>query len=47
MSRASSLRGNAAMTVGAGLLALNDAASKYLTEHYPVGQVLCLRQAAA
>ena len=47
MSRASSLRGIAAMTVGAGLLALNDAASKYLTEHYPVGQVLCLRQAAA
>ena len=47
MSRAFSLRGIAAMTVGAGLLTLNDAASKYLTEHYPVGQVLCLRQAAA
>jgi drug/metabolite transporter (DMT)-like permease len=47
MSRPASLRGIAAMTVGAGLLTLNDAASKYLTEHYPVGQVLCLRQAAA
>jgi drug/metabolite transporter (DMT)-like permease len=47
MSRASSLRGIAAMMAGAGLLTLNDAASKYLTEHYPLGQVFALRQAAA
>lgn len=47
VSRALSLRGIAAMTVGAGLLTLNDAVSKYLTEHYPLGEVLCLRQAAA
>jgi drug/metabolite transporter (DMT)-like permease len=47
MSRASSLRGIAAMTAGAGLLTLNDAASKYLTEHYSLGQVIGLRQAAA
>lgn len=46
-SAASSLRGIAAMTAGAGLLTLSDAASKYLTEHYPVGQVFCLRQVAA
>ncbi|MBI4203406.1 MAG: DMT family transporter [Betaproteobacteria bacterium] len=47
MTRTSSLRGIAAMTAGAGLLTLSDAASKYLTEHYPLGQVLCLRQIAA
>jgi drug/metabolite transporter (DMT)-like permease len=47
MSRASSLRGIVAMTAGAGLLTLNDAVSKYLTEHYALGQVICLRQAAA
>lgn len=47
MTNASSLRGIAVMTAGAGLLTLNDAASKYLTEYYPVGQVVCLRQAAA
>ena len=47
MSRGSSLRGIAAMTAGAGLLTLNDAVSKHLTEHYALGQVICLRQAAA
>ena len=47
MTNASSLRGIAVMTAGAGLLTLNDAASKYLTEYYSVGQVVCLRQAAA
>ena len=35
------------MIVGTALLTGNDAASKYLTESYPVGQVICLRQAAA
>lgn len=43
----SSLRGIAAMVAGAGLLTLNDAVSKHLTEHYPIGQVVTLRQAAA
>lgn len=44
---ASSAPGILAMTAGAGLLVLNDAVSKYLMEHYPIGQVMCLRQAAA
>ena len=35
------------MALGTGLLTLNDAVSKYLTEHYAIGQVICLRQAAA
>ena len=35
------------MTAGTGLLTLSDAVSKYLMEHYPVGQVIGLRQAAA
>ena len=35
------------MTGGVGLLTLSDALSKYLLEHDPVGQVICLRQAAA
>ena len=47
MTSASSLRGILAMTGGAGLLVLNDGASKYLMEHYPIGQVMCLRQVAA
>lgn len=47
MTARSSLRGIAAMTAGAGLLTLNDAVSKYLTEHYPIGQVIALRQASA
>jgi drug/metabolite transporter (DMT)-like permease len=47
MSHASSLRGILAMVCGTGLITLSDAASKYLTEHYPVGQVICLRQIAA
>lgn len=34
------------MLVGAALLSVNDAASKYLTQWYPVGQVICLRHAA-
>lgn len=47
MTPASSLRGIVAMTIAACLLTLNDAVSKHLTEHYPIGQVLALRQAAA
>src|SRR5687768_14993315 len=47
MTAASSLRGILAMIAGVGLLVLNDGASKYLMEHYPIGQVMCLRQAAA
>jgi drug/metabolite transporter (DMT)-like permease len=47
MSQASSIRGILAMVCGTGLITLSDAASKYLTEHYPVGQVICLRQIAA
>jgi drug/metabolite transporter (DMT)-like permease len=35
------------MICGTALLIGNDAASKYLTESFPVGQVICLRQAAA
>ena len=40
-------KGVAAMVAGTALLIGNDAASKYLTETFPVGQVICLRQAAA
>ena len=40
-------RGVAVMICGTALLIGNDAASKYLTETFPVGQVICLRQAAA
>jgi len=34
------------MVAGVALLTANDAVSKYLTESHPVGQVICLRQAA-
>jgi len=34
------------MTLGIALLTANDAASKYLVQSYPVGQVIGLRQAA-
>lgn len=44
---ASSSKGIAVMICGTALLIGNDAASKYLTETFPVGQVICLRQAAA
>ena len=47
MSTPSSVRGILAMLAGAGLLTLSDAVTKHLTEHYPVGQVLCLRQVAS
>jgi len=35
------------MILGAGVLSMNDAVSKYLVESYPIGQILCLRQAVA
>lgn len=35
------------MILGAGVLTMNDAVSKYLVESYPIGQILALRQAAA
>ena len=31
------------MILGAGVLTMNDAVSKYLVETYPIGQILCLR----
>ena len=40
------LKGIAVMVAGVALLTANDAVSKYLTESHPVGQVICLRQAA-
>ena len=40
------IKGIAIMVAGVALLTANDAVSKYLTESYPVGQVICLRQAA-
>lgn len=40
------LKGLAAAAGGILLLTLNDAVSKYLAESFPVGQVICLRQAA-
>ena len=35
------------MILGAGVLSMNDAATKYLAESYPMGQVLGLRQSVA
>jgi len=35
------------MILGAGVLSMNDAATKYLAETYPMGQVLGLRQSVA
>ena len=35
------------MILGAGVLTMNDAVSKYLVESYPIGQILCLRQIVA
>ncbi|MDP1674201.1 MAG: DMT family transporter [Burkholderiales bacterium] len=40
------LRSLLLMTLGVALLTANDAASKYLVQSYPVGQVIGLRQAA-
>lgn len=41
------VKGILAMVLGAALLSLNDAVSKFLTESYPIGQVIGLRQAAS
>ena len=40
------LKGVLASAGGILLLTVNDAVSKYLTQSFPVGQVICLRQAA-
>jgi drug/metabolite transporter (DMT)-like permease len=40
------LKGIATMVFGVALLTANDAVTKYLTQSHPVGQVICLRQAA-
>ncbi|MBX3650626.1 MAG: DMT family transporter [Burkholderiales bacterium] len=40
------LRSLLLMTLGVAMLTANDAASKYLVQSYPVGQVIGLRQAA-
>ncbi len=40
------LKGIAAMIAGMAFLTLSDAISKHLVESHPVGQVMCLRQAA-
>jgi drug/metabolite transporter (DMT)-like permease len=42
----SSMRGIVLMIVAVGLLTINDGLAKYLSERYPVGQVLCLRHFA-
>lgn len=39
-------RSSLLMAAGIALLTANDAASKYLVQSYPVGQVICLRQVA-
>jgi drug/metabolite transporter (DMT)-like permease len=40
-------KGICIMILAAGVLSMNDAATKYLAESYPMGQVLGLRQSAA
>jgi drug/metabolite transporter (DMT)-like permease len=40
------LKGISAAICGIALLVANDAVSKYLVASYPLGQVICLRQAA-
>ncbi|MCC7484665.1 MAG: DMT family transporter [Burkholderiales bacterium] len=40
------LKGMAAAAGGIALLTLNDAVSKHLVHSFPVGQVVCIRQAA-
>src|SRR6185503_6668912 len=40
------LKGVALALGGIALLVCNDAVSKYLTQSFPVGQVICVRQAA-
>ena len=40
-------KGVSIMILAAGVMSMNDAVSKYLVESYPIGQILCLRQAVA
>lgn len=40
------LKGIAAMIAGMAFLIMSDAVSKHLAESHPIGQVMCLRQAA-
>ena len=40
-------KGVCVMILGAGVLTMNDAVSKYLVESHPIGQILCLRQIVA
>jgi drug/metabolite transporter (DMT)-like permease len=42
----STAKGIAAMVIGMAFLIVSDAISKYLVQTHPVGQVMCLRQAA-
>ena len=45
--RSDAAKGVCVMILGAGVLTMNDAVSKYLVESYPIGQILCLRQIVA
>ena len=42
----STAKGIVAMIIGMAFLTVSDAVSKYLAESHPLGQVVCLRQAA-
>lgn len=45
--KSDAIKGICLMILGAGVLSMNDAVSKYLAESLPIGQILCLRQVAA
>ncbi len=45
-SLSSALKGIGAMVAGMAFLTMSDAVSKYLVQSHPIGQVMCLRQAA-
>lgn len=47
VSKSDAVKGICLMVLGAGVLSMNDAVSKYLAESLPIGQILCLRQVAA
>ncbi len=47
MSARPELKGVALMLIGVAFLSGNDAATKYLAERYPLGEVICLRQLAS
>jgi len=44
---ASALKGIAAIIAGTAFLVMSDAVSKHLTQTYPIGQVICIRQLAS